>query len=808
MALRSRISAALGIALVFCVPLFSAAWFATTRTDATFTPWAPYMSELLTVRSAATAGLHGRSIYARTPTGFFQGTPFQTVLAVPATAVPAVVSEFAWVVLVTLTLLWILYRAGLRGALLGTGAAVLCTTTPVRYSVNSGHLGFALLVLVTVDLLAGEQLRRVKVPVGVLTGIAIALDPLLAIVALFWFLVRRPRAALVALGTAAACTAAGVLVGPRMSWVYATSVFPNRFTNNDATVDNQSLINAFVRAAGAGQLPIVAGAVVSMAIAVIGLAAAVAWRRRHEPALAMGLLCASYLALLPQLVGAQLVWLLALALAATRPATPSLLRWIGLGLCVWGTIGPWRLLPTTGRRETDYGAGEQLAAATTALLLAAVLIAGLTYAVARLPHHPRGRPWLTGPAVIALAVLAGCWSAGTFLGSIRGFTTWHPPMPDFEIYLRAASAMMHHGDIYVIDPTASNAWPFLYPPIAAAMFAPLAVLGSSWAKFVWTAATVLILLFLGRRLMLPGWISMLVTVVAVTLGGPVRNSVGLGQVSILLLAMILLDVLPAAGRRRLPSGVLIGIAASIKLTPAVFVPYLWFTGRRRQAIVATGTFAGLTALGWLIAPHASLRYWTMITKGGLDFRPDPRGWLHNQSLFSAVQRFGGLGMAVSVLAMVLCLAAAAGALLAGIAWARRGQELLGASVCGLATILAVPVAWHHYYVWILPLGVAVVMSGVRQRLAWAGLALATWTIAEGFWELPNDDGLRPEFAYHFWQKVAAGGSALGSVIVVVVALSCLRRPPSGRHRPRSDRQVAADTEPPRPDRHTARPPAR
>ncbi|MCZ9336196.1 DUF2029 domain-containing protein, partial [Streptomyces sp. TRM76130] len=62
---------------------------------------------------------------------------------------------------------------------------------------------------------------------------------------------------------------------------------------------------------------------------------------------------------------------------------------------------------------------------------------------------------------------------------------------------------------------------------------------------------------------------------------PVRNTFWLGQTSIVPVLLVLLGCLAVRGER--VGGLLIGIAAAIQPTVLLFVPLLWFTGRRRAA---------------------------------------------------------------------------------------------------------------------------------------------------------------------------------------------------------------------------------
>src|ERR1700760_1724571 len=68
---------------------------------------------------------------------------------------------------------------------------------------------------------------------------------------------------------------------------------------------------------------------------------------------------------------------------------------------------------------------------------------------------------------------------------------------------------------------------------------------------------------------------------------PVVRTIYLGQVNLVLMAMIMWDLtqpdVRADGRRRWWKGALTGVAAGVKLVPLIFVPYLILTRRFREA---------------------------------------------------------------------------------------------------------------------------------------------------------------------------------------------------------------------------------
>ena len=176
---------------------------------------------------------------------------------------------------------------------------------------------------------------------------------------------------------------------------------------------------------------------------------------------------------------------------------------------------------------------------------------------------------------------------------------------------------------------------------------------------------------------------------------PIRTTFYLGQINVVLLAVVLADVTGRPGRLR---GVGVGLAAAVKLTPLVFVVYLVLIGRVRAAVTALVTFVAAVGVGFLVAPADSHRYWFAGTFAAAD-RISPVASTANHSLDGLLARAGapGLGRARHD----------RGARRAGLAVAvlahRRGEALLGVTLCGLLSAAVAPFAWSHHFVWFGPL---------------------------------------------------------------------------------------------------------
>jgi alpha-1,2-mannosyltransferase len=319
-------------------------------------------------------------------------------------------------------------------------------------------------------------------------------------------------------------------------------------------------------------------------------------------------------------------------------------------------------------------------------------------------------------AVIAgLTGVAGChWLRGLPLGV------------DSAVYRAGALAVLHGQPLYepllALDPKSALELPFTYPPAAGLLFLPLAVLPAQLVWLLFAVGTVLALWSVLRRL--SGTEPVLLLGLLVVLE-PVWRTIGLGQINALLMALVVWDVLPTRDRRY--GGVLIGLAAAVKLTPLIFIPHLFLTGRRADGFRALGAFSGASALGALILPGDSVRYWTSAVVDNRN--ADSVGWVLNQSLHGVLARFGVTSMAWYAALAALCLLL--GAVLVR-EFHRRGDPRAALLVTAGCALVVSPLSWTHHWIW------AVALAGylAGRWVALAGVAavftgVATASVPEG-----------------------------------------------------------------------------
>jgi alpha-1,2-mannosyltransferase len=345
---------------------------------------------------------------------------------------------------------------------------------------------------------------------------------------------------------------------------------------------------------------------------------------------------------------------------------------------------------------------------------------------------------------------------------------------DLHVYVEGAAAI-DRGELYQF--TYHPAAPplplqFTYPPFAAMLFYPLHLLPFPVVGVCWqigVAAALYGCVSITLRLLGPAdeRSAMLWTAVGVWIE-PVRHLFELGQIGALLTLMVLAAVY--SGRWWL-SGVLVGLAAGIKLTPAI--SGLFFLGERRWAVVASSAavFVATVALSVLVLRGQGVYYFTDLL--GRADRIGQVGQATNQSLRGAVAfvtgRDGGYGpLLVGLLVLTLALAS--------LAWrAVAADDRLGRILIVMTVgLLVSPISWTHHWVWLLPLIMWLVLGPLRRRthvLGWAWLAL---TLAGSPWAIQAlaDNG---EISGVSWYVALAGTAYVLGALLTLAYLALLSR---------------------------------
>ncbi|WP_240430669.1 mannosyltransferase [Mycobacterium shigaense] len=298
---------------------------------------------------------------------------------------------------------------------------------------------------------------------------------------------------------------------------------------------------------------------------------------------------------------------------------------------------------------------------------------------------------------------------------------------DLHVYLGGAAALDHPGTLYNFvygEHTPDFPLPFTYPPFAAIVFYPLHLLPFGLVGFLWQVAMIAALygsVRISQRLLgVPagagGRIAMAWTAVTIWIE-PLRNNFDYGQINVFLLLVVLCGVYTT---RWWLSGLLIGVASGIKLTPAIAGAYLVGVRRFSAAVFSAVVFFGTVALSAVVVGDQTRYYFTELL--GDAHRVGPIATSINQSWRGGISRI--LGHDAGFGAPVL-IAIAGTAVLAVLAWrALDGSDRLGKLlVVELFGLLVSPISWTHHWVWLVPLMIWLLHGPARER---RGARVAGW----------------------------------------------------------------------------------
>ena len=375
----------------------------------------------------------------------------------------------------------------------------------------------------------------------------------------------------------------------------------------------------------------------------------------------------------------------------------------------------------------------------------------------------------------ATPVVYGVLGAG--LAVVIAFAATYNAL-DFRVYMWGGHAVLHDDRLYLA--LAYGHW-FTYSPFAAIVFVPIAALPLAVARVGWDLVSVaalaysviIVLKLAGYR---PSRLMVACVVAAAMALDPVWQTLYLGQINLILLALILTDVWrvsrdPGEGRSTgLSVGLGVGVAAAIKLTPAIFIVFFLLARRTKAALVAAGTFVGCGLIGFLIAPDASRLYWRHLF---YDTHRVGAPYISNQSPYAAAIRIAGGQAHIGSWWILVPLVLAVAGLAAAAALARRHDWLGATAMTGATGLLVSPISWAHHWVWILPALVLLVRAGHRVAAA-AGYLL--FAVAP-FWYTPHSGGPN-EYGFHWLLTLAANCFLVaGLVFWGYLAWSARARPP-------------------------------
>ncbi|GAA4611453.1 glycosyltransferase 87 family protein [Saccharopolyspora hordei] len=370
-----------------------------------------------------------------------------------------------------------------------------------------------------------------------------------------------------------------------------------------------------------------------------------------------------------------------------------------------------------------------------------------------------------------------------------------PGYVDTEVYRLGARAWLRGYDVYGDDLTPESpdtgTLPFIYPPFAVLLFVPLTWLPTETAGHVVSALSHLAIVVTAYALarsstyLAPraGWLAVATALLVpwFTLIEPTTATFGYGQVNLVLMALVAADcLLPTT---RWPRGLLVGIAAGIKLTPLGFL-LLFLLRRDFRAMAVTGvTFAATVLLGMLAMPEDAADWWLeRVWSTG-----DSLGTVYvgNMTLRSTLAKQGLTDLALNVPWVVGSLVLLVLAVL-GMRYALRVSNVpLALCTNAVWVLLVSPISWSHHWVWAGPTLALLFAMALRHR--WYGVLYsvvlcALLVLVAPQWWLPNTEDR--ELDWTFSQQVVGNSYTLvGIGFLVAAAVAHARFRPRTTARP-------------------------
>ncbi len=280
----------------------------------------------------------------------------------------------------------------------------------------------------------------------------------------------------------------------------------------------------------------------------------------------------------------------------------------------------------------------------------------------------------------------------------------HPYGLDLSVY-RDVVAYWHQGHDPYLRSFTSRSLEFTYPPFALIVLTPLdwmSFVSTQWA--LWTlsfaAATISVWIVLKDRSVSAGarrWaIAIVWACIANVLLEPVRSEMNYGQVELVLMLLVVVDLMVVSHRFR---GVMLAVASAIKLTPLIFLLFLIFRRDYRSTVRAVASLLVLTLGTWIAWPALSQLFWIHEV-----VRPGRVGGVSyggNQSWYAVVHRWPFALASSGPIWIFLCLLTVAAGSFAAWRYVNSNQRALGLVTVALVGLLISPISWSHHWVWVI-----------------------------------------------------------------------------------------------------------
>jgi hypothetical protein len=305
-------------------------------------------------------------------------------------------------------------------------------------------------------------------------------------------------------------------------------------------------------------------------------------------------------------------------------------------------------------------------------------------------------------------------------------------LQDFRVYYLAVRAFIIGSNPYIDW----GAGVYLYPPASLVFLSPFGLLEYELAERIWTlvsfgslvAAIMILLRILRPRFPLKQF---LVVFSLAMLSFPVKFTLGMGQINLILLFFVCLSFYFYRERKQYLSGLTLAVATAVKLSPVFLI---LFYIRKKQVKVLVGFLFGIAGF-YLFGQRVFSEYWLDV------FSHIPtigNGSYYNQSLTGWLAR----GLVVDETAKIINYFVFASLLVFSFKMTAVGRknsavELAEYGLFILATLLGAGLAWQHHFALAVVPFMAIWQLGNKRKLSRPVFVLGTFSYLLIAWNMRN-----------------------------------------------------------------------
>ncbi len=276
--------------------------------------------------------------------------------------------------------------------------------------------------------------------------------------------------------------------------------------------------------------------------------------------------------------------------------------------------------------------------------------------------------------------------------------------PDFSGYYFGSKAIFENINPYLGGKNFFT--PFVYPPFVALFFSPFLLVPFNIAEIIWEVMSLIFLFFSivfllkinNQKILSPIGIFLSILVFIFF---PVKFSLGMGQINLLILVLICLSLFFYNRGKKTLTGFLFGLCILLKIFPILIFFYFLLTKQWKILISLIFTIiAGLVVSTLFIKPSINIYFYThtlpsLITGWRTDY--------YNQSLTGFLGRMGFTGSIGNLLKIFLSILTVLVTFMAAVKGNKSSKKFANLTIGSFITVnlLINNFSWQHHFAWFL-----------------------------------------------------------------------------------------------------------